>query len=181
MEICIKGKGNMENYEKELLDKLYDTYGKSLYLLAKHRLGEERAKDAVQMVFLIATVKIDVIIAHDNKKLWLYQTMQNVIKQLLCDKQYTKDGQKREVLLEQLDLQGILDRYEFDDLGVIADLRGVLKEREYRYIVERFVNGKSNQELAEEFNLSYSGLTSFGDRVLKKSKKFLEKTGKTKR
>ena len=61
----IKGKGNMENYEKELLNKLYDTYGKSLYLLANHRLGEDRAKDAVQMVFLIATVKIDLIIAHD--------------------------------------------------------------------------------------------------------------------
>ena len=164
--------------EKELLDRLYDAYGKNLYLMAKYRLGEEKAKDAVQMVFLVAALRTEQLYSHENKKLWLYQTMQNIIKQLLYDKKFTKDGQPREVLTEQIEETGVSDQYEFEELGIIADLKGILREREYRYIVERFVHEKTHKELAEIFELSYSGVTSFGERVLKKTKKFLEKTGK---
>ncbi|MGM9917177.1 RNA polymerase sigma factor [Anaerotignum sp.] len=168
----------MEHEEKELLDKLYEAYGKNLYLMAKYRLGEEKAKDAVQMVFLVAALRMEQVYLHENKKLWLYQTMQNVMKQLLYDKKYTKDGQLREVLTEQIEEKGISEQYEFENLGIIADLQGILREREYQYIVERFVQEKTHQELAEIFDLSYSGVTSFGERVLKKTKKILEKTRK---
>lgn len=168
----------MEHEEKELLDKLYEAYGKNLYLMAKYRLGEEKAKDAVQMVFLVAALRMEQVRFHENKKLWLYQTMQYVIKQLLYDKKFTKDGQLREVLTEQIEEKGISEQYEFENLGIIADLQGILREREYQYIVERFVQEKTHQELAEIFDLSYSGVTSFGERVLKKTKKILEKTRK---
>lgn len=168
----------MEYREKELLDRLYEEYSKNLYLMAKYRLGEEKAKDAVQMVFLVAALRMEQLYSHENKKLWLYQTMQNVIKQLLYDKKYTKDGQRREILTDEIEERGYLEQYEFEDLGIIADLQGILREREYQYIVERFVHEKTHQELAEVFDLSYSGVTSFGDRVLRKTKKFLEKTRK---
>lgn len=168
----------MNRREKELLDKLYEAYSKNLYLMAKCRLGEEKAKDAVQMVFLVAALRMEEVYLHENKKLWLYQTMQNVIKQLLYDKKFTKDGQLREVLTEQIEETGVSEQYEFENLGIIADLQGILREREYQYIVERFVHEKNHRELAEVFELSYTGVTSFGDRVLKKTKKFLEKTRK---
>ena len=172
----------MNTQEIELLDKLYDTYSKQLYMIAKHRLNEEeKAKDAVQIVFCIAALKIKALNQHENKKLWLYQTMQNVIKQLAYDKKYTKENAPREILMPQVEESGFLEQYEFENLGMITELQGVLREREYRYIIERFVNEKSNTELSEIFELSYSGITSFGDRVLKKVKKYLEKTGKNTR
>lgn len=169
----------MNNKQIELLDKLYDTYGEKLYFIARYRLGEEYAKDAVQIVFLIAATKINIVFNHENKKLWLYQTMNNVIKQLLYNKKYTTDKKLREVSIDQIMVFGTIDEYEFDNLGIILELKNVLKEKECRYVTERFVNGHSNQELAEIFDMSYSGVTSFGNRVLKKIKKFLEKRDKT--
>lgn len=168
----------MEIREKELLERLYDAYSKNLYLIAMHRLGEEKAKDAVQMVFLIAALRMEQLSFHENKKLWLYQTMQYVIKQLLYDRKFTKDGKLREVLTDRPRETAILPQYEFEELGIIADLKGILREREYEYTLQRFLHDKSHEELATHFDLSYSGVTSFGDRVLKKIEKILEKTGK---
>lgn len=105
--------------------------------------------------------------------------MNNVIKQLLYNKKYTSDKKLREVSIDQIMSFGTLDEYEFDYLGIILELKNVLREKEYRYVTERFVNGHSNQELAEIFDMSYSGVTSFGNRVLKKIKRFLEKRDKT--
>ena len=168
----------MNSEQITLLDKLYDTYSEKLYFMARYRLGEEYAKDAVQIVFLITAKNIDRVFNHTNKKLWLYKTMNNVIKQLLYNKKYTSDKKLREVLIDQIMSFGTLDEYEFDYLGIILELKNVLREKEYRYVTERFVNGHSNQELAEIFNMSYSGVTSFGNRVLKKIKRFLEKRDK---
>ncbi|MBR2593216.1 MAG: sigma-70 family RNA polymerase sigma factor [Firmicutes bacterium] len=169
----------MNSEQITLLDKLYDTYSEKLYIIARYRLGEEYAKDAVQMVFLIAAKNIDVVFNHSNKNLWLYKTMNNVIKQLLYNKKYTSDKKLREVSIDQIMVFGVSDEYEFDNLGIILELKNVLREKEYRYVTERFVNGHSNQELAGIFNMSYSSITSFGTRVLKKVKKYLEKRDKT--
>lgn len=162
----------MEMEDRNLLEKLYKKYSLELYKIARHRLcDEEKAKDAVQMVFLVASVKISDIRVHTNMKLWFFATMQNVVKQILYDKKYTKEKLLREIILELVE-KPVWDQYEFENIGMIKDLKPYLREREYKYLVERFIYDKSNIELAEEFDLSYSGVTSFGDRVLKKQKKF---------
>lgn len=169
----------MNKQETELIDKLYITYSRELYLIARHRLqDEEKAKDAVQTVFFIALLKVGKLSKHENKKLWLFQTMSNVLKQFLYDKKYTKDGRLREILTNEVAEQGFCELYEFENLGIIEDLKTVLREREYRYLIERFVNGRTHQEIANLFGITYSGATSLGDRVLKKVKKYLKKTGK---
>lgn len=119
----------MNNKQIALLDKLYDTYGEKLYFIARYRLGEEYAKDAVQIVFWIAATKINIVSNHENKKLWLYQTMNNVIKQLLYNKKYTTDKKLREVSIDQIMVFGTIDEYEFDNLGIILELKNVLKKR----------------------------------------------------
>lgn len=170
---------DLNDKDADLISRLYDAYGEELFLIARHRLmDKEKANEAVQEVFFIATIKIKKLRDHDNKKLWLVETLSNVVKRILCNKKYTKDGRLREILVDHIEEQGCYDVYDFEELGVIKDLKDVLKEREYRYIEERFINDKSNQEIADAFGLSYSGAASFGDRVLKKVKKILLKTGK---
>lgn len=165
----------MEKFELYLLETLYDRYSKNLYLLAKYRLDDnEKAKDAVQMVFLVAASKIETLKLHQNKKAWLYQTMQNVVKQLLYNKKYTKENYLREILTDQIDTDKYIEPLQIEDLGLIEDLKDVLKEREYKYLVERFVNEKTTQEIADSLGLSYSATTSFGNRVMNKVKKHME-------
>ena len=165
----------MERFELDLLETLYDRYSKNLYLLAKYRLDDdEKAQDAVQMVFLIAASKIGTVKLHQNKKAWLYQTMQNIVKQLLYNKKYTKENYLREILTDQIDTDKYIESIEVEDLGLIDDLKDVLKEREYKYLVERFVNEKTTQEIADSLGLSYSATTSFGNRVMNKVKKHME-------
>ena len=165
----------MEKFELDLLEILYDRYSKNLYLIAKYRLDdEEKAQDAVQMVFLVAASKIGILKSHQNKKAWLYQTMQNVVKQLLYNKKYTKENCLREILTDQIDGEQYIDFGEIDDLGLIEELKEVLKEREYKYLVERFVNEKTTQEIADILDLSYSATTSLGNRVMNKVRKYME-------
>ena len=165
--------------EEDLITKLYEAYSKELFVLASHRLvDQQNAEDAVQMVFFIATVRIEKLMESENKRLWLAKVMSNVIKQYLYNKKYTSDGRLREILTDIIEDEGYYDVYEFEYSGEIEALKDVLKEREYQYVVERFVKCRSNQELAEVFGLSYSGVTSFGDRVLKKIKKYFLKNGK---
>ena len=165
----------MEKFELDLLEILYDRYSKNLYLIAKYRLDdEEKAQDAVQMVFLVAASKIGILKSHQNKKAWLYQTMQNIVKQLLYNKKYTKESCLREILTDQIDGEQYIDFGEIDDLGLIEELKEVLKEREYKYLVERFVNEKTTQEIADILDLSYSATTSLGNRVMNKVRKYIE-------
>ena len=165
----------MEKFELDLLEILYDRYSKNLYLIAKYRLDdEEKAQDAVQMVFLVAASKIGILKSHQNKKAWLYQTMQNIVKQLLYNKKYTKESCLREILTDQIDGEQYIDFGEIDDLGLIEELKEVLKEREYKYLVERFVNEKTTQEIADILDLSYSATTSLGNRVMNKVRKYME-------
>lgn len=169
----------MEKFELDLLETLYDRYSKNLYLIAKYRLDDdEKAKDAVQMVFLVAASKIEVLKSHQNKKAWLYQTMQNITKQLLYNKKYTKENYLREILTDQIDTDKYIEPLQIEDLGLIEDLKEVLKEREYKYLVERFVNEKTTQEIANSLGLSYSATTSFGNRVMNKVKKHMEQRNK---
>ncbi len=159
--------------EDDLITKLYHAYNREMFLMAMQRLRDKQnAEDAVQMTFFIAIVRIDKLKESDNKKFWLVKVMSNVIKQYLYNKKYTKDGRLREILTDAIKDEGYYDIYDFEYMGEIEALKGVLKEREYQYVYERFVNCRSNQELAEIFGLSYSGATSFGDRVMKKVKKF---------
>ena len=168
----------MDIEDRIFLDELYKKYSLELYKIARHRLcDEEKAKDAVQMVFLVASGKIPDIRVHTNVKLWFFATLKNVVKQILYDKKYTKEKLLREFILELVE-KPVWDQYEFENIGMIKELKPYLKEREYKYLVERFIYDKSNKELAEVFDLSYSGITSFGDRVLKKAKKILEKNEK---
>ena len=165
----------MEKFELDLLETLYDRYSKNLYLLAKYRLDDdEKAQDDVQMVFLVAASKIGTLKSHQNKKAWLYQTMQNIVKQLLYNKKYTKENYLREILTDQIDTDKYIKPIEIEDLGLIEDLKDGLKEREYKYLVERFVNEKTTQEIADSLGLSYSATTSFGNRVMNKVKKYME-------
>lgn len=165
----------MEKFELDLLETLYDRYSKNLYLVAKYRLDDdEKAQDAVQMVFLVAASKIRTLKSHQNKKAWLYQTMQNIVKQLLYNKKYTKENYLREILTDQIDTDKYIEPIEIEDLGLIEELKDVLKEREYKYLVERFVNEKTTQEIANSLGLSYSATTSFGNRVMNKVKKHME-------
>ena len=166
----------MEKKHLELLHTLYITYSKDLYAIARFRLeDDDAAKDAVQMVFLLAVKKIHILNKHENKKLWLYKTMQNVIKQMLYNKKYTKDGYIREILSDTVREYPYEDQYPFEELGIITSLKTYLKDREYQYLIARFVQDKSNQEIANLFGLSYQGAVSLGKRVLKKIEKILEK------
>ena len=165
----------MKKDEFDLLEMLYERYSSNLYLLAKYRLEDDKkAEDAVQRVYLIAATKIEILKSHDNKKVWLYQTMQNVIKQLLYNKKYTKENCLREILTDQVDREQYNYFFEIDDLGLIEELKDILKEREYQYVVERFVNEKKTQEIADVLGLSYSATTSFGNRVMNKVRKYME-------
>ena len=156
----------MKKDEFDLLEMLYERYSSNLYLLAKYRLEDDKkAEDAVQMVYLIAATKIEILKSHDNKKVWLYQTMQNVI---------TKENCLREILTDQVDREQYNYFFEIDDLGLIEELKDILKEREYQYVVERFVNEKKTQEIADVLGLSYSATTSFGNRVMNKVRKYME-------
>ena len=100
--------------------------------------------------------------------------MQNIVKQLLYNKKYTKENYLREILTDQIDTDKYIEPIEIEDLGLIEDLKDVLKEREYKYLVERFVNEKTTQEIADSLGLSYSATTSFGNRVMNKVKKHME-------
>lgn len=166
----------MDATEKDLIDILYQTYCEKLYLVALHRVhNHEKALELVQEVFFIATFKANVLISHNNKLAWLYQVLNIVIKRDLYNKKYTKDEKLREIPLDA-DMQIYQeDSYFEQESELFKTLETVLNKREYKFLVDKFINDKSYKEIADNLGISYSGTTSFGDRVLKKVKKILKK------
>ena len=62
------------------IETLYREFSSQLWIYAKAALGDsEQAQEAVQDTFHEAVSRIDILIAHDNPKGWLMDTLKNKI------------------------------------------------------------------------------------------------------
>lgn len=166
----------MDTEQKQFLEDLYIAYSEKIFLAAFHRTHDKKkAEEMLQEVFFIAAFKVDILFVHHNKLAWLYQVLNYVIKREAFNGKYTKDGKLREIPFEDIHDSAYEDTYELDQSQLFEYLEKILNKREYQFLLDKFQNDLSYQEISKKLGLSYSGTTSLGDRILKKVKKFLKK------
>lgn len=145
----------MRKTEEEYLDKLFrEMRGKLLIYANNHLVGIPYADDAVQEVFTIASLKIEALMASENPKGWLVNTLKNVIHA-------AKRSAAKQNLIQINMINTLAEEPNDQDLSKDAGISwidlyysGLIPDAEYRLIKMIEIEGYSIHEAAQFLSIS---------------------------
>lgn len=133
----------------EVFQKLYETYFHELCQYTFCRIGNRaNAEDVVQIAFLIAYRKIDVLAHSPNQIGWLYRTVQNVMKN------EKKKEIRAQILQKKLEEQVIVERPV--ERSIEEAFRGLISDLDLELLILFYIEGHPQRELAHDFGISLS-------------------------
>ena len=145
----------MKKTEEEYLDQLFrEMRGKLRIYAENHLTGIPYADDAVQEVFTIASLKIEALMASENPKGWLVNTLKNVIH--AAKRSSAKQNQLQMKMINTLSEES--NDYDLSKYAGISwiDLyySGLVSDEDYRLIKLIEIEGYSIHEVAQSMSIS---------------------------
>ena len=140
----------MRTDQDAILEKLYRSYFHALEIHAYRYLGNwDDAHVAAQEAFHIACEKIDALMKSENQIGWLKNTVRNVCRHMI------RDRQRQKLLFLSLDelTDADLSPAAEEDAGQPTDvLEGMLSQSELELLRKIIVEGESYAEAARELD-----------------------------
>ena len=147
-------------------DKIYT------FCMAKSNNNPDDASDITQEVFMVLTQKKNEL-EDTNIKQWLLEVARKK------SQEYYRQRKKHERVYSFEDTFTSADEifstmtkfYSYSDADIKMTLDAILQfltEKEYELYIKRFVENKSQEEIAEDFGISVSSVSSRLDRLKKK-------------
>lgn len=160
----------------KFLEEMYMTFSKSLYIAAIKRVKDHhKAEELVQDTFTIATLNVNKLKNHPNKAGWLYRVLDFCIK-----KDFYKDYIKRDdsfilKFTPSADIDDMLLSYKEDFFTgeLFEEFKDILSEKEINFLLYKFRDDRDITDISTKMGMSYTAVTSFSSRLMKKIKKFL--------
>ncbi len=158
----------------ERLDEITKQYYDTIYTFCLSRSGNnpDDALDITQEVFTLMTEKRNEL-DDKNLKQWLlevakYKTKENY-RQL---KKHEKVSSFEETFTSADEIFSTMTKfYSYSDADIQMTLDAILKllkKKEYELYIKKYVENKTHEEIAEEFGISVSSVSSRLDRLKKK-------------
>jgi len=162
---------------KSSFDKLYSHYYPHIKRFIENRVyDQDDAEDITSNAFQKAFVGIDSFKWQGvSFSSWLYRIAHNT----LVDYYRTQAKQKNKVsIIDDIHESKFntpeQDAIEYSQSEFMQKLLHTLPERERKIIYKKFFEGNTNKEVAEEFNLTETNISTIVFRVLKKLKNDLD-------
>lgn len=156
------------------LDEITKQYYETIYsfCLAKSGNNPDDASDITQEVFMVLTEKRDEL-EDKNLKQWLIEVAK------LKSKEYYRQIKKHENVSSFEEKFTSADEifstltkfYSYSDADIKITLDAILKlltKKEYELYIKKYVENKTHEEIADEFGISVSSVSSRLDRLKKK-------------
>lgn len=170
-----------EQEKNDLLGKLFDSYHGIILNTILKVLGDENAymaEDCLGQTFMIACKKKDKMLSRERPVVWLMAVGKN------CARRYRRDAEKersRFVFDEEI-VSNIEDKkgeFLIDDIvyrdwmknGVLQKLIDELHPRTRQAFIAKYIDGKTNAEIAAEMKVTESTVRTF----LSDARKHIEK------
>ena len=136
------------------------------------------ADDLAAEVFVRLVDKIDSFVYQDRPLLaWLYTIAGNLVKD-----HYKRHSQHTAVPLFEEEIDDSLNLAHLTDLllakELLADAMSVLNETQYQVIIYKFVENRTNPEVAQLLNKTEGAVKSIQHRALDSMRRYLERKGK---
>lgn len=171
-----------DDFYNEICNKYFkDVYEFYVYLTKGDKNLNDMVEECTQETFLEAKKQIEKLRKHPNIKGWLYVTAKNLINSSFR-KYYIKNKYEitvpdeiicsSKIVLDELE-KVIDDEIDVDKLKV--NVLEQLKEGEYQFYIDFFVEKKSVKEMAEKHNISVSAIYTRIYRLKLKIKKIAVK------
>lgn len=159
-----------------ILEKLYRSYFHALEVHAYRFLGDwEDSRVAAQEAFHIACERIDVLMKQENEVGWLKNTVRNVCRHMIRDRQRHKLLFSSLEELTEADMPSTTDEAEGRSTDI---LEGLLSKNEQELLQKIIVDGKSYAEVAKELDCNIWTCRKRVQRAIDKlHKKYREKFG----
>ncbi len=159
----------LDEITKQYYDKVYT------FCLAKSSNNPDDALDITQEVFMVLTQKKNEL-KDTNIKQWLFEVARKK------SQEYYRQRRKHERVYSFEDtftsadevFSTITKLHSYSDADIKMTLDAILQmltEKEYALYVKKFVENKSHEEIAEEFGISVSSVSSRLDRLRNKIKR----------
>ena len=134
--------------EREYLEELYSSMANFLKNLAKlHLYDANSAEDAVQETFIVAQVRIQILMEKPDPKAWLINVLKhNVLHENRAMQRFRQLYQKIELYMESPYAE---DRYFEQDLLKLLD------KEEYEVLKLVYIDGHSDMEASEILGIKY--------------------------
>ena len=166
----------MRTDQEAILEKLYRSYFHALEIHAYRYLGNwDDAHVAAQEAFHIACEKIDALMKSENQIGWLKNTVRNVCRHMI------RDRQRQKLLFLSLDelTDADLPPATEEDAGQPTDvLEGMLSQSELELLRKIIVEGESYAEAARELDCNIWTCRKRVQRAISKlNKRYRDKFG----
>lgn len=166
----------MRTDQEAILEKLYRSYFHALEIHAYRYLGNwNDAHVAAQEAFHIACEKIDALMKSENQIGWLKNTVRNVCRHMI------RDRQRQKLLFLSLDelTDADLPPATEEDAGQPTDvLEGMLSQSELELLRKIIVEGESYAEAARELDCNIWTCRKRVQRAISKlNKRYRDKFG----
>lgn len=166
----------MNRTEQEFLEQLFHEMQKKLLRYAKLQMnGIPLAEDAVQEVFVVASLRVDALMASENPQGWLVNTLKNILHAV--KRSVAKQGQLYMVLLNDAMIQKTA-KY---DLSKTAGMNWVdlfyselIPDADFQLIKMIDLEGYSIREASQILSISDEACKKRVQRARSKFKKALE-------
>lgn len=128
--------------QNQFIEELFKSEYTNLFCFAYNTLLDENLSDvAVQDTFLIALKKPDALCSSQKPVGWLYNTIKNVIKHIIRDRDY--------LYKKNISLHDVLDESD-PYLDTYSEVRlDVSNSDEWKLLMKFYIEGYSTRELAE--------------------------------
>lgn len=154
--------------KQKMLETLHKENYNAMIQIALRATGDYHlAQDLVQEAFLTATLRIDKLLEHQQPKLWLYKTLHYILKREKGRAYHSRETELIEAVHPAKDT--LLDNLEYM-------LPKELMDKERELLILRFEKEWSYDEIAEYKGISQAACRQKLSRVVKRCKKYLEKS-----
>lgn len=170
--IACGDKMNLNKRQKQLIEKLYTEMYYKLTAYAQSALNNRlQAEEAVQDTFRIACAKPDALLSSKNPKGWLFETLKNVIKNIL------RSRARLNKLLISIDI----DIYVEDTKSTYAykeniDLMysNIAEKEDYKLLKKIALEKCTMLEAAQELGISVEACKKRVQRARKRLQKYIK-------
>ena len=153
-----------------LIETLYRTHYRRLYLYAKAVLGDPHlGEEAVQDTFHIACGRVRELRRSSNPAGWLMVTLKNVLRNMERSRSSLYSAMKSSLPYEESVLGGVLDEENIDIL-----YSGILSEEDFRLLKRIVLDGWSYLDAAQELSITVDACRKRVQRSKEKIRKNLE-------
>lgn len=164
--------------ENEFFANLYKSYYNYLFSIVKKRLYVEdigEIEACIQQVFLIAIEKKEVLMEHDNPRLWLAQTARFVCHNYNKKLHLNLMHHNPDCLLELKDNQNteheVIEKLRLDDY--VQVLKAQLSEEEFAFLCLKYENKLSSKEIGKVIHTTSCNVNAKTKRLKEKVKKIM--------